>query len=90
LSAEQLRDIRVILLREMYRVQPRGRTARSLHNYIQAEVACAIDDVEAQIHFLVGETLLWKFPADKLSPGIDPFFAITSAGMKFAEEQRLI
>jgi hypothetical protein len=89
-SAELLRDLRIALLRELYRVQPRGRSARSLHALVQPEVECAPADVAAQLEFLAGESLAGKLPDNDLSPGLDPLWRITSAGMKYCEGKHIV
>jgi hypothetical protein len=90
MTPEQLHDLRFLLLREFYRVQPRGRSARTMHSLVRSEVDCALADVQSQIAFLEGERHIAKLPANKLAPGLDPLYAITSAGMKFCEEERLV
>jgi hypothetical protein len=89
-SAELLRDLRITLLRELYRVQPRGRSARSLHGLVQPEIDCALSDVAAQLEFLAGESLAGKLPENELSPGLDPLWRITSAGMKYCEGKHIV
>jgi len=89
-SAEILRDLRIALLRELYRVQPRGRTAKSLQQIVHAEVDCVIADVTAQLEFLRGENRVERLPDDELSPGLEPFWKITSAGMKFCEARHIV
>ena len=90
MNAEQLRDLRAFLLRELYRVQPRGRGAKILCSLASNEVRCELADVESQLAFLQGEDLVMQLPADKLAPGLDRFWAITSAGMRFAEGERIV
>ena len=88
--AEIRRDLRIALLRELYRVQPRGRTARTLHQIVREEVDCVTADVVAQLEFLRGEGHAERLPVDELSPGLDPFWRITSAGMKFCEGKQIV
>jgi len=89
-SAEVLRDLRIALLRELYRVQPRGRSAAGLHALVQAEVDCAPTDAAAQLDFLQGEGFVEPLPAHELSPGLDPLWKITSGGMKYCEGKHIV
>jgi len=90
MKAETLRDLRVAILRELYRVQPLGRPARTLHKLVQQEAACDEADVTAQLAFLEGKTFVHQMNADEISPGLPPFWFITSAGMAHCEEKHLV
>lgn len=87
---ETLRDLRIALLRELYRVQPLGRPAKTLHRLVQQDVDCAESDVAAQLAFLEGKSFLHHMNADEISPGLPPFWFITSAGMAHSEEKHLV
>jgi len=53
-------------------------------------VDCVIADVTAQLEFLRGENRVERLPDDELSPGLEPFWKITSAGMKFCEARHIV
>jgi len=90
MKAEMLRDLRVAILRELYRVQPLGRPAKTIHKLVLQEVECADTDVAAQLAFLEGKTFVHQMNADEISPGLPPFWFITSAGMAHCEEKHLV
>jgi hypothetical protein len=90
MKAEQLRDLRFALLRELYRVQPLGRRAAVLHQLVEQEVDCQESDVAAQLAFLQGNNFICQVKADDLSPGLPPFWFITTAGMVHCEEKHLV
>jgi hypothetical protein len=90
MKADQLRDLRVALLRELYRVQPLGRRAPVLHQLVRQEVACHETDVAAQLAFLEGNHFICQVKADDISAGLDPFWFITTAGMVHCEEKHFV
>ena len=90
MKPEQLRDLRVAILRELYRVQPLGRRVVMLHKLVQQEVACQADDVAAQLAFLQGKAFVREIKADDIAPGLDPFWFITAAGMAHCEEKHFV
>lgn len=90
MKAEQLRDLRVALLRELYRIKPLGRRAVVLHKLVQQEVVCDVTDVSAQLEFLLGKQLVYFLSADEISPGLEPYWFITSGGMARCEEKHWV
>ena len=90
MKPEDLRDLRVAILRELYRIQPLGRRVVMLHRLVQQEVACRDTDVAAQLAFLQGNNFICAVKADSLSPGLPPFWFITTAGMVECEEKHLV
>lgn len=90
MKPDQLRDLRVALLRELYRVQPLGRRATVLHQLVRQEVACEEADVAAQLAFLEGNHFVCQVKADDLAPGLAPFWFITTAGMVECEGKHLV
>jgi hypothetical protein len=90
MKADQLRDLRVALLRELYRVQPLGRRAPVLHQLVRQEVTCQESDVAAQLAFLEGNHFICQVKADEISAGLDPFWFITTAGMVHCEEKHFV
>jgi hypothetical protein len=90
MKPEQLRDLRVAILRELYRVQPLGRRAVMLHKLVQQEVACDESDIAAQLAFLHGKAFVREIKADDIAPGLEPFWFITAAGMAHCEEKHFV
>ena len=90
MKPEELRDLRVALLRELYRLNPLGRRAVVLHMLVQPEVECTVAEVTAQLSFLRGKHFLCEVKADDISPGLDPFWFITTEGMVHCEAKRLV
>jgi len=90
MKPEELRDLRVALLRELYRLQPLGRRAVVLHKLVEQEVDCTVADVNAQLAFLRGKHFLCEVKADDISPVLDPFWFITTEGMVHCEAKRLV
>ena len=90
MKPEQLAELRTALLTELYRVQPLGRPVDTLHKLVRRKVACAPADVAAQIAFLQGRNFVRFERADHLSPGLAPFWFITSDGMAHCEENHLV
>ena len=90
MTSEDLRDLRAFILRELYRVNPRGRTAGTLRTIARAEVPGELADFEAQLTFLQGRQLVEPKPADALAPGLPPFWFITADGMGYAEKEHLV
>ena len=90
MKAEELRDLRVAILLQLYTRQPLGRRAVAIHRLARSEVDCTEQDVAAQLAFLQGEKYVEPIKADDLAPGLDPFWVITSSGMKYCEEKHLI
>ena len=89
MKPEQLRDLRVALLRELYRAKPLGRRAAVLHQLVSQEVDCEEADVVAQLAFLEGNHFICQVKSNILSPGLPPFWFITTAGMVHCEENRI-
>ena len=90
MKPEQLRDLRVAILRELYRVQPLGRRVVMLHKLVQQEVNCDETDIAAQLTFLLGKSFVREIKADDIAPGLEPFWFITAAGMAHCEEKHLV
>jgi hypothetical protein len=90
MKAEQLRDLRVALLRELYRIKPLGRRAVVLHKLVQPDVVCDVTDVAAQLEFLQGKEFVYFLSADEISPGLEPYWFITTAGMAHCEGKHLV
>ena len=90
MKAEQLRDLRIAILLELYRVQPFGRRAVVLHKLVQQEVPCGETDVAAQLAFLKDLEFLREIKADEIAPGLDPYWSITAKGMQHCEEKHLV
>ena len=90
MKAEELRDLRIALLRELYRVNPLGRRAVVLHKLVEPEVTCTVADVAAQLAFLRGMHFLCEVQANSISPGLEPFWFITTEGMVHCEAQRWV
>ena len=90
MKAEHLRDLRIAILLELYRVQPLGRRAVVLHKLVQPEVACDVTDVGAQLLFLQGKKFVYDIKADEIAPGLDPYWFITADGMTHCEKKHLV
>jgi len=90
MNAEQLRDLRIAILRYLYRAQPLGRRAAVIHQLVRQEVDCELSDVAAQLAFLQGNSFVCPVKADSLSPGLPPFWFITTAGMVECEEKHFV
>lgn len=90
MKPEQLRDLRVALLQNLYRIKPLGRRAAVLHQLVRQEVDCEESDVVAQLAFLEGNHFICQVKADDLAPGLAPFWFITTAGMVYCEEKHLV
>jgi hypothetical protein len=90
MKAEQLRDLRVAILQYLYRCKPLGRRAATIHQLVRQEVDCEESDVAAQLAFLEGNHFICQVKADSLSPGLPPFWFITTAGMVECEEKHLV
>lgn len=91
MTAEQLRDVRAGILRELYRVRPRGRSARGLADLLRAmQVEATAAEVAAELGYLRGHGHVAELPPDPLAPGLDRFWEITGAGMMFVESSRLV
>ena len=84
MKPEQLRDLRVALLQNLYRIKPLGRRAAVLHQLVRQEVDCEESDVLEGNHFIC------QVKADDLAPGLAPFWFITTAGMVYCEEKHLV
>jgi hypothetical protein len=90
-STPQLRaELRPALLCELYRVQPLGRPATTLHRLVQRQIHCTPADVTAQLAFLQGKKLVYHMNADDLVPGAPPFWFITSDGITHCEQNHLV
>jgi len=87
-TANQLRDLRVAILVNLYRRAPRGRPAEELCRLINQEVPCGIAEVERQLAFL-GE-MVRSVPVTDLAPGLPPFWMITPQGMAKCEQEHLV
>ena len=90
MKPEHLRDLRIAILLELYRVQPLGRRAVILHRLVQQEVPCQETDVAAQLVFLQDKEFVREIKADEISPGLDPYWFITSDGMAHCEKKHLV
>lgn len=90
MTAEALRDLRIAILRELYRVQPLGRRVVTLQRILNGEVVCTEAGVAAQLAFLQGKGWVREINADDIAPGLDPFWFITSDGMTRCEEKHLV
>ncbi|HVM62862.1 MAG TPA: hypothetical protein VMV72_18520 [Verrucomicrobiae bacterium] len=90
MSPENLRDLRVALLQNLYRHKPLGRRAAVLYQMVRQEVACDENDVAAQLAFLEGNHFICQVKSDQLAPGLPPFWFITTAGMVYCEENNLV
>ena len=86
-DANTLRDLRAGILLNLYRVNPRDRSAAALQRVIAPEVECAVADVEAQLAYL-GDKVTCE-AANPLAPGLAPFWKITPSGMAFCEQEHL-
>jgi hypothetical protein len=90
MKPEELRDLRVALLRELYRLNPLGRRAVVLHKLVEPEVECTVYDVNAQLSFLRGSHFLCEVKAGDISAGLDPYWFITTEGMVHCEREKLV
>ena len=90
MKPEHLRDLRIAILLELYRVQPLGRRAVVLHRLVKQEVPCQLSDVAAQLVFLQDKEFIREIKADEISPGLDPYWFITSDGMAHCEKKHLV
>jgi hypothetical protein len=90
MKPEELRDLRVAILQYLYRAKPLGRRAAVIHQIVRQEVDCELSDVAAQLAFLQGNNFICEVKADSLSPGLPPFWFITTAGMVECEEKHLV
>jgi len=90
MKPEELRDLRVAIMRYLYRAKPLGRRTAVVHQIVRQEVDCEVSDVAAQLAFLQGNNFICEVKADSLSPGLPPFWFITTAGMIYCEENHLV
>lgn len=90
MTPEDLRDLRVAILRYLYHAKPLGRRTAVIHQIVRQEVECEVSDVAAQLAFLQGNNFICEVKADSLSPGLPPFWFITTAGMIECEGKHLV
>jgi hypothetical protein len=91
MTAETIKDVRISILLNLYRVRRRGRTVRGLHVLIQPSVpSCEPEDVQGQVQFLLDKQYIEVIPGDALAANDEPFFAITDLGCSYCEKQHYI
>ncbi len=90
MKPEQLRDLRIAILRDLYRMKPLGRRAAVIYSLVRQEVDCDEADVAAQLAFLEGSNFICHVNADELAPGLPPLWFITTAGMVHCEGKHLV
>jgi hypothetical protein len=91
MTAEEKRDIRFCILRELFRVQPRGRTVRGLYTLIAPNVPSAQpESVEEQTKYLAQQGFLATLPVDELATSDELFYVITRKGRTYCQEKQLV
>jgi hypothetical protein len=90
MTAQLVRDIRVFVLRELYRVKPRGMSRTHLYRISDFQGEAGDADVQVALEFLEGEHLVEMLPADRLAPGLPPLWAMTETGRAYCEEKHLV
>jgi hypothetical protein len=90
MTAETRRDIQYSILRELYRVDPRGRTVKGLHTLITPSVPAAEpENVQEQVQLLSSMGFIEALPGDELAGG-DKYYAITDKGCQYCETKNIV
>ena len=90
MTAQTRRDILVELLRELYRVAPRGRTVTALHRLINAQVDCELADVEQVLQVARNKAWVVSLPADDFAATHENFWRLARMGTIEAEKRRIV
>ena len=91
MTAEQKRDLRYCILRELHRAGKYGRSVRGLHTIIVTDLpGLQPEAVDAETKFLLDLHYLKALPVNELAGTDEPFYAITSKGISYCHKEHLI